>query len=285
MNGNIEFENGLYGLRAVIKTHWSEVYLNELKSKNISEIELNTGKGWRSGNIDFLKSFPSLKSIIILDGALQSLTPLHCLTELISMNISTYSKTPIDFANFPNLTKCGFEWIKGSDSLFECSNLIALSLNRYDKQKSDVFSKLINLEKLTILNSNIENIDGLSRLNNLKYLSIANLKKLTSLQGLQYLHELEEFEIQRCKGIFTISEVLQLNKLKRLLLIDLGDIASIRGIENLTELKEFLFYESTNIIDGDLLPITKLNSLKKISYQNRKHYSHKREDFGRQYTG
>jgi hypothetical protein len=38
------------------------------------------------------------------------------------------------------------------------------------------------------------------------------------------------------------------------------------------------------IVDGDLFPITKLKSLNKISYQNRRHYSHKREDFGKLYA-
>lgn len=95
---------------------------------------------------------------------------------------------------------------------------------------------------------------------------------------------LEELEIQRCKGITAISEVFKLGKLKRLLLIDLGGIASIGGIENLTELEEFLFYESTNIVDGDLSPITRLKKLSKISYQNRKHYSHRREQFGKLYA-
>ncbi len=40
-----------------------------------------------------------------------------------------------------------------------------------------------------------------------------------------------------------------------------------------------MFYESTNIIDGDLKPITKLNKLNKVSFQNRKHYTHNREAF------
>lgn len=283
MNNNIEFENGLFGLRAIIRTPWQESYLEDLRRRNILEIELNVGKGWRSGNIDFLKFFPKLKSVIILDGALESLEPLHYLTELVSMNVSTYSKTPVNFNAFPNLIECDFEWIKGSDSLFECKKLITLGLNRYNNS-SKPFSNLSHLEKLTILNSNLENLEGISQIIKLKYLSIANLKKITSLQGLQNLHELEELEIQRCKGISAISEVLHLKKLKRLLLIDLGDITSIKGLENLTELNDFLFYESTNIVDGDLLPITKLNSLKKISYQNRKHYSHKREDFGKLYT-
>jgi hypothetical protein len=62
-------------------------------------------------------------------------------------------------------------------------------------------------------------------------------------------------------------------------LLNIGNIETIKGIENLKDLNDFIFYESTNILDGDLYPITKLENLKKIAFQNRRHYSHKREDF------
>lgn len=284
MNNIIEFEKGLWGTKAIIKGLWEDSYLSLIIEKDVKELELNDGKGWRGRNIDFLKFLPNLKSLIIIDFSIKSIEAIHSLGKLVKLQLSTYSKSPINFKAFPNLIECGFEWIKGSDSLFECDKLVALGLNRYDKKSSEPFSYLMNLEKLTLLNSSIENLEGLSKLKRLNYLSIANLKKVTSLQGLQNLHELEELEIQRCKGISSISEVMKLTRIKRLLLIDLGEITSIRGIENLTDLKDFLFYESTNIIDGDLLPITKLKSLNKISYQNRKHYSHKREDFGNLYA-
>ncbi len=284
MSNNIEFENGLLGTKAIVKGLWQDSYLKLLLDKNIQEIELNDSKGWRGDNVDFLEFLPNLKSLTIIDFSIKSIKPIYSLSGLLKFEISTYCKTPINFNAFPNLVECSFEWIKGSDSLFETSSIQKLFINTYDKKGSDMFSKLFNLKELSILNSPIENIQGLSALKDLKTLRLGNLKKLTSLQGLQNLHELEELEIQSCKGISNISEVLHLKKLKRLLLIDLGDIASIKGIEYLTKLKDFLFYESTNIIDGDLLPITKLKSLNKISYQNRKHYTHRREDFGKLYA-
>ncbi len=283
MRNYIEFEKGLFGTKATIKGLWQDAYFKMLTENGVQELELNDGKGWRGENVDFLKLIPNLKALVIIDFSITSIEAIHFLNGLHKLVISTYSKTAINFNSFPNLLECGFEWIKGSDSLFEVRSLKKLFINSYDKKSSDACSKLFNLEELSILNSPVENIHGLSSLERLKVLRLANLKNLTSLNGIQKLHKLEELEIQRCKGISTISEVLQLNKLKRLLLIDLGDIASIKGIENLTELKDFLFYESTNIIDGDLFPITKLKNLIKISYRNRKHYTHKREDFGKKY--
>jgi len=284
MSESIVFEKGMYGTKAIIKATWQDSFLINLLDKKIKELELNDGKGWRGENVNFLQSLPNIQSLTIIDLNIKSIDSIHCLNELQKIHLSTYCKSPINFHSFPKLTNCGFEWIKGSDSLFECTTLRSLGINRYDKQNCDAFSNLFNLEKLSILNSPIEYLQGLSSLRKLQYLCIANLKKVTSLHGLEDLQNLEELEVQKCKGIGSISEVLKLIKLKRLLLIDIGDIASIKGIENLTGLRDFLFYESTNIIDGDLSPVLKLKNLSKISFQNRKHYTHRREDFEKLYN-
>lgn len=280
MNNIIEFSKGLYGVKAIIKSKWQDSFLDILSDNNINEIELNDGKGWHGENLDFLRAFPLLKSLTIIDLKIKSIDPIHYLNALTSINLSTYSKFPVNFKYFPNLTNCGFEWIKNSDSLFECKNLVTLSINKYDKLNTDAFAQLINLEKLTLLNSPVENIKGISLLFRLKYLSIANLNKLTSLEGIEHLQQMKELEIQRCKRIHTISEIFKLKELEKFFLLDCGDIESIRGIENLKKIKSFLFYESTNIMDGDLSSIFNLKNLSNISYQNRKHYTHKREDFG-----
>jgi len=279
MNKYIEFEEGQYGMRATIKTGWNDSFLELLIKNNIKELELNDGLGWHGENVDFLQYLPSLKSLIIIDFHIKSIEGIHFLKEIIEIQISTYCKIPINFKSFPNLQVCSFEWIKGSDSLFECKNIRKLFINNYKKTNSDIFLKFNHLEELSILNSNFENLQGLSELFNLKKIRIANLKKIISLRGIEQLNNLEELEIQKCKGIKSISEILKLSKLKRLLLLDMGDIETIKGLENLNELTLFMFYESTNIIDGDLTPLLKLKKLTKTSFQNRKHYSHKREFF------
>jgi hypothetical protein len=279
MNYTIELEQSIFGTKAVIKGIWKDSYLNFLLENEVQELELNDGKGWIGQNLEFLKDLPDLKSIIIIDLKIISIEPIHYLKELVSLKVITYSKNPINFKSFPKLVECGFEWIKGSESLFEMSNLKKLFINRYNKNNSDVFSKLVNLESLSILNSQIENLLGISSLRKLQNLRLGNLKKISTLQGLENLKDLETLEIQKCKGILDVSVIFNLTKLKQLFLIDMGNISSINGIENLTSLNEFLFYESTNISDGDLIPLKNLPSLRKISFHNRKHYTLKREDF------
>jgi hypothetical protein len=67
--------------------------------------------------------------------------------------------------------------------------------------------------------------------------------------------------------------------LKKLFLNNCGDIQSLRPIQSLKDLEWVIFYESTNVLDGDLTPILHLKKLSRLSFQNRRHYSHKREEF------
>lgn len=276
----IEFEHCNYGTKAKINSPWKDSYLDLLLEKKVNALVLWNGKGQ---NVDFLNSLPDLKSLVLIDYSIKSITPIHVLTGLVNLQISTYCNTPIDFTCFPLLTECSLEWIDGSDSLFNSTALKKLHINGYPKTNSAVFSGLTNLRELTILNSNIDNIDGIVGLENLNELRFGNLKKMSSLEGVQKLHNLTRLSIEKCKRIESVDQVFQLHKLNYLAILDSGNICTLKGIESLTNLSKFFFFESTNIVDGDLSPLFKLKNLTGISFQNRRHYSNKREDFGKAY--
>lgn len=283
MNNKIELEQGQYGTKAILRTEWKESYFRELNDKNIKELELNDGKGWTGDNVDFLILFPNLLSLTIIDFRIKSIASIHLLKKLKEIHLSTYSNEPIDFLSFPELLECSFEWINDSDSLFAVPNLRKLFLNSFKKGNIDMLSELINLEQFSLLNSPVDNLRCLTKLVKLKELKLANLNKIISLDGIEQLDQLETLELYKCKKLFDISQIWKLKKLKNLFLLDIGNISSIKSITGLTELEKFIFYESTNISDGDLSPLFKLQNLSKVSFQNRRHYSHKREDFGKLY--
>lgn len=278
-----DFEEGKFGTKATIKAEWQGSMLDLLREGNVREIELNIGKGWKGKNIEFLGDLPQLRSLIIIDQTLERIEPIHLLTELVALHLTTYSVSPVDFTAFPNLKSCWFEWIKGSDSLFDSSGLIKLGLNNYKGRSSTPFSRLSNLRELSLLNSSVEDLEGVFRLSYLRMLRIARLRKVSSLRGIANLENLKVLEIDQCKEIRSITDSFSLGNLKALFLLNTGDIETLRGVEKLTKLEQLVFDESTNILDGDLSPIFELPALKNISFRNRGHYSHRREDFGELY--
>lgn len=276
---NIEFGKSKYGPSATLKSEWQESYRDIIQKKGITELILNDGNGWKGKNVDFLKFFPKLKSLTLIDFKIKSVDPIKYLNSLVSLNLLTYSKKPVDFKSFPKLKDCNFEWIKDSNSLFTCKSIESLSINCYNQKSTDGFNKLVNLKQLTILNSPIEDLRFLRLLNKLEYLRLANLKNIISLEGVDSLNNLKDLEINHCKKIQSVSNLFNIKNIKKLAFIDMGNIDSIKGIEKLSKLESFVFYESTNVLDGDLTPLLKLKKLSNISFQNRKHYTHRREDF------
>lgn len=272
-------EHGIYGPRVALTGPWTPAIGEYIGREDIRELYLNHARGWKGGNLDFLKTLPELIAFSIIDLTINDITPIHRLTALRALEISTYCRTAINFAEFSRLERAVFYWREGSDSLFESSTLRSLFLHRYSGWESRPFGQLTGLKELSIANANLREIESLAGLSDLRFLGLYNLKKLASLHGIQQLQCLEALEVNGCKEFRTIEELSSLGRLQRLQLNDDGEIASFGPLRNLTGLEEVLFYESTNIVDGDLSPLAAMPRLQRVSFQNRRHYSHKREDF------
>lgn len=272
-------EHGVYGPRASLTGPWVPAVSEYMRRENIRELYLNYARGWKGEDLSFLETLPDLLGFSIIDFGISDIARVHTLTALRALEISTYCSTPIDFARFPDLERTVFYWRSGSDSLFDLIKLRSLFVHRYVGSVSEPFGRLTTLTELSIANSDLLEIESVRQLSHLRFLGLYNLKKLKSLRGLQALFHLEALDVNGCKKLESINELKPLTKLRRLHLNDDGKVDSLRPLQGLTELEELLFYESTNVVDGDLAVIKELPRLKKISFQNRRHYSHRREDF------
>lgn len=279
----ITLEQGTYGRRAVLNSGWAPGMAKYFASKGIVELELNQAKGWNGRDLSFLPMLANLKLFEIFDFNIKDISPIHLLGDLKRLGITTYCPTEIRFSAFPLLESCGLEWRPKAESLFDCKTLTKLFVNRYEGKNVDPFSRLTLLESLAILNAPIENLHGLRGLKNLRSLRLANLKKLTSLEGMEGLSNLEELEVHTCRRVGSIEAIASLSKLRTLDINNDGEIKSLKPLQNLNLLERVTFYESTNILDGDISPLMQKN-LSRISFKNRAHYSHKREEFGAAYS-
>ncbi len=272
-------KEGNYGPRLVLQSFWSIEVADFITSNGIRELELNRTLGWKDKDLSFLSSLPPLDAVAIIDWVIEDISPIHNLHQLKGLQLSTEDKTELDFRQFPNLERCGLGWRRKAESLFRCTSLKWLFLHRYTGRNIAPFANLINLEYLNISVAPIGNLEGLEPLQKLRFLGMHYLTKLISLRGIEHLKNLEDLEITHCKKIRSVKEIKNLINLRVLDLGDNGVIDTISPLQFLKKLERVHFYGSTKIEDGDLTPLTMLKNLKKVSFQERKHYTHKRIDF------
>lgn len=275
----VDFEDGEFGKRAVLTSPWSTKAHHEILRKKPEELELNTSKGWSGDQINFLADFDWLKSIIIIDLKIRDVGPIHALSNLLNLEVITYCKSGIHFSSFPSLQSCALEWRPKAQSIFDCATLRKLFLNRYSGKSSEPFGQLLGLEDLTILNSPVSEIHNLGGLRHLQSLRLGNLRLLPSLEGLERLHNLKYLEVQSCRSIRSLEPLSNLENLEILNISNNKELDSLSPLKGLPNLHTVLFYESTNIVDGDLNPIFLNKNVSLVAFQNRRHYSHKREEF------
>jgi hypothetical protein len=271
-----------YGRRAIVTSGWSKEMIDSLLSSEIVELWLNCITECPV-DLSFLTKLQHLESFSIVGWKIPPIDPIRHLINLRSLNISTDSRVNVKLSTFPLLEFCSLECPKGT-LLFDSVSLKTLVLNRYRGKDAFPLSTLRNVETLAIFGSAIQDLRGIGSLKQLQSLRLANLRKLTSLAGIEGLAHLETLHIQSCRRIETIDEVGYLSTLRKFILDNCGPLETLKPLDMLRELEWFTFVESTNILDGDLSPLLRQKKLSKLSYQNRRHYSHRYEDF-RAYTG
>jgi Leucine-rich repeat (LRR) protein len=269
-----------FGTKVSITSAWSRQIHEQILRLQPEEIILNRSLGWAGSDLNFLRAYSWLISVVIIDFKIQDVSPIHALGNLVNLEVLTYCKTPIDFDLFPKLQRCSLEWRPKAISIFKCTTIVDLFINRYTGKNSDPFGSLSSLQVLGILNSPMTEISTFAQLKDLRSLRLGNLSQLRSLEGLETLDGLLELEIDTCRSLASIESLSNLKSLKTLLLNNCGEVGSLGPLKGLSELQKVIFHESTNILDGDLNFIFSNGKITSVAFQDRKHYSHKRLDFG-----
>jgi hypothetical protein len=268
------------GKNVLILSRWDISVRNFMLDKNINGLILNYAKGFCEPNLDFLDELPFLTSITLLFHHIGDISKIQSLKHLKKLDLQCrFDKTYIDFNSFPELQVCWFYWRPGANTLMNNTKVNEIRTSRYPYKSLLEMSKLSNLEKLEISTSAITNLDGITNLSKLKKLELGYLTKLKSINGVSSLSHIEIFRLNTCKNISILDEVQDLDKLKVLEFANCGDIESLRPLRNLKSLEHVIFYESTNILDGDISVLKYLPNLKDVRFQNRRHYNLKCEEF------
>jgi hypothetical protein len=254
--------------------------VEDLRNCMVKSIEIVDGKGWKGGSINFLRSMDFIEhlSVRTMIAPAHDINTIEQLMQLKTLEFETYCKSRIDFENLPNLVHCSLRWRKGCESLFEKTKLKSLVIMGY-RNPSLPIDSLIKLEKLQILDSSIDSIEFLRSMSELRQLRLAELRRLIHTDAIGAPSRIEFLEIDSCRGFRKIDQISLLTALTYLCLLNLGEVESLTPLLNLPKLEALFFYENTNILDGDVASLRKLEKLQYLSFANRRHYNCKREDY------
>ena len=230
-------------------------------------------------DLEFLRDLPALRGLEIHHLPLSEVRPIESQGKLRDLSLNAYFKTPVDFSLFTELKSLHLDWGPGAESIGALRQLQDLSINRYPGSDLALFHDLARLRILRLASApRLTSLLGIDALKSLEELRLLDLRVLSDLDPIAGVSEtLRSLEFNTCRKIGRLDALRALRNLTKLHVPNCGVIESLAPVLGLP-LKTLLFYESTNIRDGDLGVLLKLPELTDTSFANRRHYSNTRED-------
>lgn len=232
---------------------------------------------FRDSAIDFLEKISFIENLRITSSGIKDLKVLQSLNRLQSLSIEE-PEGILDLGHLVSLNELGIKMNKYVVGIEALKRLKILRLYNYNPKSKSLLelAGLKLIEELKITNSSIESFKGCDALTNLKTLELNYLRKMKEIDELEKIRSsLKVLEFNSCKKITNYEYISCLSNLEKLALNECGDVESISFVRQMLNLKSFIFM-NTNICDGDLYPCERLEY---VAFTNKKHFSHKIEDF------
>jgi hypothetical protein len=274
------------------------IYLN---SQVQNSIEINSGRFYKLDNLDFLGFVNKLIKIkLILDGSNYKIKNLNGLNfhfnNLMSISGLDFNCFKIDIKRFINLEELYCNPSKSSlKEIVAKTRLKKLSLSNYFDIDLSFLSELVQLKYFGIgSSSSLLSLKGIGKLTELVSVRISDCKNLINLSELSQLKELKSLEVYNCKSALNLDSIKNLINIKSIDieksnqisnlnfcrgLINLesinfgncGQIDSLEPLSDLPKLKKVIFWEKTNILDGNISILETRNNVE-LAYKKRIHY-------------
>jgi hypothetical protein len=119
----------------------------------------------------------------------------------------------------------------------------------------------------------LTSLQGLENFPSLTTLGIHLASFLSDFSALRTARSLRELQLESCRHLTTLDDLVNLQAVEYLNLGDCREIATAAPLSHLTNLDSLYLYGTTKFLDGDLTPLTALPHLKDLRLQSRRHYS------------
>ncbi len=182
----------------------------------------------------------------------------------------------IDFTAFPRLQSCSLKWQAKAKGILNVKALKRLQIYSLDWKNAPGLSDLQSLENLEVAHSGIRSFGPISELKDLRRLALSVCRDLDSLVGISSLQKLRCLHLDQVHNVTDLECLTSLQNLEVLTIVDVGDIKSIAPLGTLKNLRAiWIAGAKTQIIDGDLTPLTCLPNLAMLTLGAKRHYSHR----------
>lgn len=251
-----------------------------MRRQKIKWLRLSGYAGWRENDLSFLPQLEFLERLDLWTTTVRDLTPIYQLGELQALSLNgVISK--VEFDRIPKLNDLHLaQWRKAAHaSVFSCRHLKNLGVCGYSGATLEPWGSIKSLENIALSFSRVQSLAGIGLLPMLRRLSLARVNRLTRLDGIEESRALLLLWVEGAAKLEDISALGSVKTLRTLNLTDCPHLETLKGIRGLPDLEAVWFFGKTNIEDGDLSALKTLPKLKYAKFVDRRHYSHKSDEF------
>ncbi|MGV8096315.1 MAG: hypothetical protein AB2L24_31050 [Mangrovibacterium sp.] len=251
--------------------------INFLTENNYKSITVNSFQGYSLKDLNFLDKLKDLVESIVIGENHYDISIINTLHKLRYLGIADNKKDVIDLSNFPELETLACDFSDRLKGLESANKLRSLTISNYKSKNKNLlgFPALLSLEHLNLVKPDINSLQGIEKFTKLKRLEIYGASKLDDIGDVSNLKSLEQISIEKSKNIKDYEALKDLSNLKKLMLTESGDIKTLAFVKSLPYL-EFISFWGTNVLDGN---ISYCEGIDYVGFDNKKHYSHKSEQF------
>ncbi|MEV6417555.1 hypothetical protein [Kribbella sp. NPDC051718] len=260
------------GLEMVVRGAWSAEAATAFRAEHVENLVLNDGLGFEAPDLEFLRDLP-VRRLVVICRSLPSFEPIHTLP-LESLQLVTDHKLPIDLSRLPSLTSLSADWPQVRATISHGTRLEDLYLGRYAEPNLLPLATSPRLTRLVMKDRpRLTSLQGLENFSSLTTLGIHLASFLTDFSALRTACSLRELQLESCRHLTTLDDLINLRAVEYLNLGDCGEIATAAPLSHLTNLRSLHLYGTTKFLDGDLTALTALPHLEDLRLMNRRHYA------------
>lgn len=260
--------------RMVVQSAWDSEAYGAWAEGGFDELVLNYARGF-TGDISFLQSI-DVESITLIARDIIDATPIYSVGEtLLRANLAIQPDVAIDLSRLPRLKALSIEnWRQVASSIHAAPKLQDLYIGRYTDRDLRPLAGFVDLKRVRLKDRpTLSSLDGAGDIVNLRELQVVGAYKLRDFRALSQVSvQLEKLWLESCKALSDLDFASRLDSIEDLTVADCGSIDSLAPIRGKRDLRGVFMWESTNIADGDLLPLATLPNLRALRMMNRRHY-------------